>query len=283
MKFFLKKTWVFLELLFKSIVSCVLIIIFSSIKVAIHTKKCCLKEKKGSKIIVLGNGPSLKKVLEQGFWNTNIDCMALNSFVISEWFWKLKPKYYYLADDAFWNPTNERTKKISSDFIENMNKVSWPIELYIPTQKNIKNLKEKLTNTNVSFCRMNTIQVDGFKCFRNFIYRIYMGAPNCQTVLNMTLVSAINKGYKTIYLYGADHSWTKDLSVNENNEVIYGDRHVYNTNLTATKLDKKIGDLLSDYANMFKSHYIIRTYADSVNCKIINCTEGSFVDAYERE
>ena len=114
------------------------------------------------------------------------------------------------------------------------------------------------------------------------MYNHAFAMPRCQTVTNFALLAAVLMKYKKVYLYGADHSWTKDLRVDDDNVVCYGDRHIYNTDLTVIKLDYSIGALLHNYANMFDSHVSINNYAISRNVRIINCTKESFVDAYER-
>lgn len=283
MKRALQSIKIFFTQLLNTVESCLLILLFSSVKVARETRRSRLKNRSGSKINVLGNGPSLKKALEDGVVDTTIDCMAVNLFVVSDFFWKLKPKYYYLADDNFWNPQDERTIKESADFLAGINMVDWSMELFIPSHKNAKGLISKIHNKNVTVRRMNTIQVDGFQGFKNYMYRIHLGAPRCQTVLNMALVSAINKRYESIYLYGADHSWTRDLFVDDENIVCYGDRHVYNPDLTIIKVKNNIADELECFVKMFRSHYGIAGYAKKVGSSIYNCTKGSFVDAYPRK
>ena len=88
--------------------------------------------------------------------------------------------------------------------------------------------------------------------------------------------------YENIYLYGADHTWTRDLFVNEDNVVCYGDRHVYKKDLTIIKKDGSFANLLDAFSNMFKSHYKIEEYSKIENVKIWNCSSDTFLDAYER-
>ena len=89
-------------------------------------------------------------------------------------------------------------------------------------------------------------------------------------------------GYKNIYLYGADHTWTRDLFVDDDNVVCYGDKHVYNKNLTVIKKKEKFAELLNQFSLMFKSHYLLEKYSNEEGVKIWNCGSDSFLDAYER-
>ena len=123
------------------------------------------------------------------------------------------------------------------------------------------------------------------ECVMSFVhwaYRHLLGMPRCQTVVNFALCAAINMGYENIYLYGADHTWTRDLFVDDDNVVCYGDRHVYNKNLTVIKKEGNFAQLLDAFSKMFKSHYLIEDYSKSVDVKIWNCAGDTFLDAYER-
>ena len=106
--------------------------------------------------------------------------------------------------------------------------------------------------------------------------------PRCQTVVNFAIGFAINMGYENVYLYGADHTWTRDLFVDDNNVVCYGDRHVYNKNLTVVKKRDTFAHLLSQFAMMFEAHYQLEDFSKTQGVKIWNCSSDSFLDAYER-
>ena len=233
---------------------------------------------------VLGNGPSLKEALENDeVLYKDADVMCVNMFCQDMAFWKIKPRFYYVSDPAYFIPKTERHKKMVEILMNNMLKVDWDMILITgPKVPKCKLIDEIRKNKHIKIFGINCAQVSGFKWFRHFIYNHHLGMPRCQTIVNMVLTNAINLGYKTVYLYGADHSWTKDLRVDDNNVVCYGDRHVYDTNLQIIKKDQNIAALLDAFSKMFKSHYLIEEYAASKGTKIWNCTKGSFVDAYER-
>lgn len=256
----------------------------SSWRVARNSKKVLRKLKTSDVCCVLGNGPSLKEAIanDEVPYN-NADVMCVNMFCLDDAFWIIKPRYYYIADPAMFMPKNQQHKEMADLLINRLLKVNWELLFVIgPQTPRCVLLDEINNNKNIKIININTTQVSGFKWFRHFFYRHCFGMPRCQTVVNVALTSAINIGYKTIYLYGADHSWTRDLRVDDNNVVCYGDRHVYNTNLQVIKKEENIGFLLEAFANMFKSHYLIEEYALSRGIKIWNCTKESFIDAYER-
>lgn len=257
--------------------------LLSSIPVAIKSKKNATTRVYRN-CTVLANGPSLKDALDNNEVILNeVDVMCVNMFCKSEYFTIIKPRYYFLTDQEYFIPTTDRTKKLVEELKESFEKVDWEMYLYTCTNCKEGELLQTLTaNPNIHLLVGNCSAFSSFTCIDNFMYKIRMAMPRCQTVTNFALTSAINMGYKAIYLYGADHSWTKDLRVDDENFVCYGDRHVYSKDLSLIKLDYNIAALLKAYAQMFESHYRIQYYADSVGAKIINLTKGSFVDAYPR-
>lgn len=270
--------------LYDSVVSCIYIVVFSRF-CACRDSKRMQQELTGRKeCVVLGNGPSLNTVLKEGGIERGVDKYVVNMFATSEFFKDLRPNFYCLIDpDFFRNRDNERINKMWSDLMSSLHSVDWEMTLLLPPYVKKKNVLREIDNANIRICNVNLSPVEGFKWFRHFVYRHFLGMPRAQTVLNMAIMSAINRGYETVYLYGGDHSWTRDLVVDDDNVVCYGDRHVYKPALEYIKLDYDIATLLTYYAKMFHSHVLINDYAKSIGCTIINCTKGSFIDAYKRK
>lgn len=267
----------------QSLISLLRVCVLSSIKVAWESRKYG-DLKRHQYCTVLGNGPSLNVALRDNEVILNdVDVFCVNMFCVSDYFRKIKPRFYFLVDGAFFKkPTNERHEEQIRQLTEKLNAVDWPMFLVISSSSADGGVLKTLENDNVTVLRMNSTAVDGFRFLRHFFYRMRLGMPRCQTVLNFALSTAVSMRYKTIYLYGADHSWTKDLFVDDDNVVCYGDRHVYNTGLTVIKEECTIAYLLRQFAKMFESHQLVAEYARETGCQIFNCTKGSFVDAYDR-
>ena len=256
----------------------------SSVKVAKKSKK--YSDYKGSSVCyVLGNGPSLKEVLKDGgIKGDDGDLFCVNMFCSSEYFWSLKPRFYLLCDGQYFNPTTERTKGQVKSLISTFNQVDWELFLIIPPMASEEcELLKGITNPKVSVLRNNSAEVDGFVGFRHFVYKHRIGMPRCQTVINYALMTAINMGYETVLLYGADHSWSKDMWVGEDNKVYTGDPHLYKNEADVICLNHDIASECYDLARAFETHKKIRRYADSRGVRVINKTKGSFIDAYDRK
>ena len=267
----------------QTIVSIVRIIVLSRLSTAVKTS-AYVNNKFSNNCCILGNGPSLKQALNNGEVILNdTDVFCVNLFAKCDDFWIIKPRFYFLVDPCFFEPMTERDTIIVDDLCKLLSKVDWNMYLCVSTNSNINGIISKINNQNIRSLSWNTATFEGFSNISYRIFSLNLGMPKCQTVVNFALMAAINMKYQNIYLYGADHSWTKDLRVDNNNNVCYGDRHVYNTKLTEIKMKYSISHLLNLYANMFASHLIISNYAKYKKITILNCTKDSFIDAYTRK
>ena len=88
-----------------------------------------------------------------------------------------------------------------------------------------------------------------------------------------------------------EHSWTKLLTVNDDNDVCLYNPHFFDKNDVEVRTFKEIHhatsgwrmhEVLMAYAMMFESYWVLRDYADYLHVDIINKTEGSFIDAFRR-
>jgi hypothetical protein len=139
----------------------------------------------------------------------------------------------------------------------------------------------------------NSSIIRGFGLIKNFLYKKALAMPLVQNVLVAAIMNGILCGYTSIELYGVEHSWTKYLSVGEDNIVYIEDAHCYDKEQVKPRpfvsFDKSIrwtfGFVLECYSKMFKSYEDIRRFIDNerINVKVINKTKGSFIDAFERD
>ena len=278
-----KSTASFLSNSKNTFVSILRMCVLSSLKVARLSKKCeQLKTTKSC--CVLGNGPSLKDDLEHGRVRLEgNDVMCVNMFCWDPSFRVIKPRFYFLIDGAYFNPP-ERHKERVDNLITSLNEVDWDMYLMISSGAvSGSKLLRSVNNEHIKVIRINSTSVGGFRGFRHWVYRHRLGMPHCQTVVNFAVCEAINMHYENIYLYGVDHTWTRDLYVDENNVVYDGVRHVYDKNLSRVKKEYNFAAALGYFGKMFRAHYLLEDYSQSVGVKIWNCTSDTFLDAYERK
>lgn len=237
-----------------------------------------------NEVVVLGNGPSAKEFLElkQDFLQQKA-VLAVNFFAKHELFSHLKPSFYVLADPAFF--MNEEAAQIL-DILSDA--VTWDLLLMIPTYAKKQPLwEEKKTritkNQHIKTAYYNMTKIDGFDWFIRQATLKGWGLPAPRNVLVPSIAHCIKMNFKTIYLAGADHSWLKQLWVNDNNEVILDDKHSYDTGKkTVSKANAPLYLIVESFSIALKSYIKINQLAKYRNVRIYNITPDSYIDVFDR-
>ena len=121
-----------------TLISCMRMIVLSSITSSIRTKSI-VRQKTMKKCTILANGPSLKNAMDNNeVILEDVDVFCVNSFCESAYFWEIKPKFYFLVDGQFFNPTLERCKSQVENIQKAFSKVDWDMVLYISTSSKVK-------------------------------------------------------------------------------------------------------------------------------------------------
>lgn len=272
---------------FNSIQSIIFVLVFSKFKIDKYTKQ-------NEQCIFMGNGPSLKDLLEKNLdFIRNKDIFVSNDFAKTKEFSIVKPNNYVIADPAYF--INQVSKDIN-DRVElvykSLNNVDWNITIYVP-HKYQKVITCKIKNNNIIIKSFNHTPIKGYRFLEFILFKYRLGMPIVQNVLVAILTIAINLKYEKIFLWGAEHSWMKYIVINSKNQVCVEDHHFYSCNKTQNEpkvlwynKDNTITnmeEILIAFSLMFKSYYVIDKYAKKNNVKIINQTYGSLIDAFERE
>ncbi len=256
----------------------------SVVKLALLTRRVPRPEApEGTTLIVMGNGPSLSEVIAgESEALARFPLLAVNFAALTDEFFRLKPRYYLMADPVFFAADgNENLRKLR----ENLGRVDWQMTLYVPFGAVNLPCAE---NNNVTISRFNFVGLGGFRWFERMVYGSGRGIPRPRNVLIPAIMAGIRAGYKKIYLVGADHSWTRTLAVDEDNTVVSIQPHFYEDNeeerkrVRAVYKNIRLHEVIYSFYVAFKSYFAVRRYADSVGVEIYNSTPGSFIDAFER-
>ncbi|HRX29144.1 MAG TPA: hypothetical protein P5235_07135 [Saprospiraceae bacterium] len=246
-------------------------------------------------LIVLGNGPSLKD--ELNYFQKSIflqDIICVNNFPNTELYTVLKPKYFCIVAPGFFTASEDYNTKLRDTIIQSyVNNTSWESYIFIPFQakKQKHFIKNLASNSNISICFYNTTPIEGLDYISNILFSLKLGMPRPHNVLIPALMNGINLGYKKIYLIGADHSWLPEITVNANNEVLINQKHFYDENTSTPKQMHKnhgiknryLHEVLEKFYFSFRSYHDINGYARCKNCRIINLTKNSFIDAFQKQ
>lgn len=285
----MEKIYIFLIHLTKSIFTLLKISIKSSFlttKPSYNTEKC----------IILGNGPDLKKVLQNqiSLLNSN-HLFCVNNFPNTPYFEICKPANFIICSHEFFNnkktidPNTNLRKQIITALIK---KTTWSINVFLPVgaKKNNSFIKRLKTNTNIKVHFFNDTPIEGLTMINQLFFKLNLGMPRPHNVLIPSILIAINSGFKEIYLTGADHSWLPTLWVNENNEALLGQKHFYDEEKTKKGVmyrngqkPRRLHEILEKFMYSFRSYFDLKAYASTKDCIIYNATKDSFIDAFERK
>ena len=246
--------------------------------------------------VVIGTGPSLTATLTK-----NVDFflpmpkLCVNDIVLSSYFEQLQPEYYTFFDPAYFDEQvslkfKRDRERILKDLIQ---KTKWPMTLFLPLQaqknRDFKDISSNNSNINIVF--INNTLVDGFVPFRHLIYKLNLGMPRVQNILVAGIFLMLNMGYKKIYTIGADHSWHEDLILDNENKVCLKLGHCYDEKEVdyvpffmdaQEKQTFKMHELFDALSATFKGYYYLRQYADYLEATIINASNKTYIDAFER-
>ncbi len=269
-----------------------------SIRILFHLnpkKRLAYSKNHNGIIHIFGNGPSLKKVLGNHDFNMNNDVVfVVNDFAVSEFYSKVKPKYYMFVDPAYWSAVvNEDDKKMREEVYLSLNeKTKWPMTLFVPSNViNKQYLKQSIRNTNIHLHAFNYVNFYPTRSiFYKFVLKNNFGVVPVGNILGQAIYAGINMGYDEIYIYGAEHSWTEDIRVNDNNEVCTIKKHFFDNGENALVPWRKssgevfkMHEILTSLRNHFYGYHYLDWYSKQMRVKIFNCTPGSFIDAFERK
>lgn len=261
----------------------------SLVKVAVMSKGVTGKSapKEGRGIVIMGNGPSLRHTIDHDSeWLLSHDLLAVNFAANTPDFFRLRPQYYVLADGHFFSggATDPNVKRLWEEF----GRISWEMTLWVPAK--VKHLVKALVMGNglIKIKTFNLTPIEGLKSLSGLLIDAGLGMPRPRNVLIPAIMAAIREGYKKIYLCGADHTWTRTLSVDDENFVVSVQPHFYKDNdkehqrVRAAYAGLHLHDVLGSMTIAFRSYWQLAEYARKRGVEIINATPGSMIDAFPR-
>ena len=168
--------------------------------------------------VILGNGPSLAedlpRLIERREHLTK-DVMAVNFFALDERFEAVRPAYYVLSDPMFFRDSAYRDR-VAELYRALDEKVTWPMNLYVQYYNPERfDYRAALPNPNIRIIRFHTQLYRGFRSVEFWLFRRGLGSANFGTVVQVCEYVALLLGYKTLELYGVDHTLLDGLCVDD--------------------------------------------------------------------
>ncbi len=241
---------------------------------------------------ILGNGPSLSDSLENNldFIKNECDILCVNNFLQSEYFRILKPGNYILLDGYYFIFDSKKYNRpdVAGTF-ERFKTIDWPINMYLPVYARNSYLVNTVlkNNTCIKVYYFNHIVVEGYNWFKFPIFKRGLGMPQCQNILGASLFVSINRMYKNIYLFGADHSWHENFVVSDTNIMMMSDGHFYDKDAKinsaySPRTDMNVTSFFLALYKTFRSYSILNEYAKYRSVKVYNASAKTYIDAFEK-
>lgn len=245
-----------------------------------------LRDSKGKELRILANGSALSSVDVSDSYE-DIDYCMLNNSCLTTMFWDVKPSLFVLADPAYF--IDDYKNEMVNKTLCALGDVSWSMTLCVPFQYRKSIQLYVKNNRKISLKYYHTNPYWGWRNLSMLLYKHNFSMPSSQNVLVPCIYIGILKGYSAIKLYGANHSWTENLTVNNENRVCIRDVHFYDSGEVKSTPWKKITgtyykmhEILSDLSLTFAAYHNLKTFADYMHVKVINMTPNSYIDAFER-
>lgn len=276
----LKQLYIFVQKSMETIVSLLSVCFISSFSVAQKLKKINVNRKSDT-CYVLGNGPSLKKDLDDNIESFCAnDVLVVNTMCKSPFYKVIKPKFYVLLDPICFDPSWGEYDNV----VECLLNTDWEMFLYLPYRLCPKEFQVVLkSNPKLNIVLFNATRVVGLSHISFYLYKQGLGLPSSRNVMIQAIMCGINKNYKKIMLYGADHSWTRDLDADEKNRIYIKDKHFYEEDSKRYLPVGMYREYLLQHYQTFVSHFVMNSYSNYRGAKIINKTKHSFIEEYAVE
>lgn len=244
---------------------------------------------KDERLIIMGNGPSLRDAIsEYPDLLKRSKTLAVNFAANAEEFSQLKPALYVLTDPHFFNTDAEgKSPDPNVDRLwMNLSNADWDMTLYVPCRREIPESIAKIRHITIK--RYNMTPGEGMRGPVHWLYRRGLAMPRPRNVLIASIMVALREGYRDILILGADHTWSRDLRVDDENRVISESGHFYKDSdkerqrVAQVYAGRHLHDVLENLTVTFRSYHQVKDFADEIGAKITNCTHGSFIDAFPR-
>ena len=257
-----------------------------------------MRERIGEKMIVIGNGPSMKNTVEKYLdVLQTTECMMVNESCMTPIYEAVRPTVYFLVDPVYFDEENNKhylqTRLAVLDAL--ILKTMWPMSIIMPNRARGCYMTEKFKenpNLTVLYYAENWQLPQGLTQYEAWDKNLI--TPPGQTVLNTAVWLSIYWGYKETYLVGADTSWHAELKMDQETNILYtidthyyDNKEVYGDFYDEVNMRRPIGTKLHEElfaeATALQSYVDLKGYADWKGVKVYNASEFSWIDAFERK
>ncbi len=215
---------------------------------------------KGERCFILGTGPSLGELSDRQIAQLGGEyTFGLNSLYKSDVGKALRPAYYALVDNNYW----ECLQSTYADVVS-LYKEAPPVFITDPRAKRIVEEIQQDVSAIYVYAKKYPVGQVSFELDKD-IYGL-------MNVVSVCIVSAMYMGFKEIYLLGCDY----------NAFCNFGHGHCYDDEKEMEEVSYNLAFYLKYYHITTEFHYLIAKLAKKHGVSVVNLTDVSLLDAYPR-
>lgn len=232
------------------------------------------------RLIVMGNGPSLRQTLTDSMEQLcAADTLAVNFAANAPEFFRVRPRYYVLADPHFFAaaPADNVAR-----LWQHLGEVDWEMTLMVPFGVTLP------PQCRLKVVRFNAVGVDAPQWLEDRLFDMRRAMPRPRNVLIPAIMLGVWMEYKDIVIVGADHSWMRTIGVDSLNRVISVQPHFYKEpegeqkRVDSEYAGYSLHRIVYSFYVAFNAYHQIARYAAKKGISITNATPDSFIDAFPR-
>ena len=255
----------------------------------------------GKRLVVLATGKSANEYwscasIQKKFLSDDILVMNRTIYKMRDQIFKLRPKYLAICDPIYWG--NISSAAVNHDLAtdtykktkEVLEEVDWKCFLITTIHESFD-----FNNPNVQIVRLNTTNRETKSEFDYWLYKYNFCSPIIQNVAQLAIYFGITFEYKEIALIGIDFDFIKNLFCDKNCIVGLTAEHQYDVQGEATVTAYFTKERKGDINNSVLAKYLyeiavtigcfgkLSIYAQKQGCRIVNYSENSLIDCYEKK
>lgn len=233
---------------------------------------------------ILANGPSQKEEFDpdETQYESTICCNFFGLYQ-QDLFEKIKPDYYCLVDNAFFENI-DMDESLSEKILQLKNSledsVKWKMSILT-----WDDAKFDFKNPNIEVKRIAHYFVEELKEEDRFeLYKENLASCNAYNVAAIMIQFGIQSNYDQIDIFGLDLSFVTSFMVNEKNQVYSMDKHSYSSSIEkeGERWMGSSANLLGCYFRMLNNFEEMKRFADKYNTIVRNHSKYSYVDAFDK-
>lgn len=249
------------------------------------------------RVLVLGNGPSLGRDLPKLNPEPDQGIAATNYFAATDFYRTLKPNFYFLQDD-YWFEADSTSPKVVETFQSLSQATDWEITLFVPSRFVHSPVIATLEAN--SFISVEPLEFDRRpqlhasvlpflgRASEKILVRLWKANLMAFPPLNIVataIATFLSAGTSQIDVLGLDMTMANDLVVGDDSSLQFLPSHFYGRAANGVAHMSRKGTISENYRAIglkFRLFELLRVWAEHSSSTILNLSSSTLVDSLRR-